>query len=81
MNALVPVGFILIFLGFILVTAGFFLSAEKNGAEVHGGGIIMIGPIPIVFGTDRKSATALVVLATVLIIVSIIFLLLARRIL
>jgi uncharacterized membrane protein len=41
----------------------------------------MIGPIPIVFGTDRQSASALMILAIALIAVSVIALLIARRIL
>jgi uncharacterized protein (TIGR00304 family) len=86
MNALIPIGIALIFVGFALTAVGFFLNAGSEGAErsggstVHGGGIIMIGPIPIVFGTDRNSAAALVVLAIVLTIISILFLLLTRRI-
>lgn len=88
MNFLVPVGMALVFVGFALVTVGLFLSVEgredggtKEGSTVHGGGIIMIGPIPIVFGTDRQSARALMILAIVLIAVSVIALLIARRIL
>jgi len=58
MNALIPIGIALIFVGFILVTMGFFLTADEGtiegvNREIHGGGIIMIGPIPIVFGTGK----------------------------
>jgi uncharacterized protein (TIGR00304 family) len=86
MNALIPIGIALILVGFALTAVGFFLTARVEGTEgsegstVHGGGIIMIGPIPIVFGTDKKSAAALVVLAIVLMIISLLFLLLTRRI-
>jgi len=76
---MIAIGIALIFIGFILVTAGIFFSTSAG--EVHGGGIIMIGPIPIVFGTDRESATLLIVLAIILIVVSLIALFLARRIL
>jgi len=79
MNSMIAIGIALIFIGLILVAAGIFSSTSVG--EVHGGGIIMIGPIPIVFGTDRESATLLIVLAIILIVVSLIALFLARRIL
>ncbi len=88
MNFLIPIGIALMFVGFALVTVGLFLSVEgrgdggtREGSTVRGGGIIMIGPIPIVFGTDRQSASALMILAIALIAVSVIALLIARRIL
>ncbi|MDY0386832.1 MAG: DUF131 domain-containing protein [Methanolobus sp.] len=34
--------------------------------EVRGAGIIMLGPIPIIFGSDKKSTQTLVLLAIVL---------------
>ncbi len=33
----------------------------------HGGGVILIGPFPIVFGSDRQSAKVPLVLAIVLV--------------
>jgi uncharacterized protein (TIGR00304 family) len=81
MNSMIAIGIALIFIGFILVAAGIFFSTGGSAGEVHGGGIIMIGPIPVVFGTDRESATLLIVLAIILIVVSVIALFLARRIL
>ena len=46
---------------------------EKEGegrAEVKGGGVIMIGPIPIIFGTDKKWTVLAMALAIVLIVLS-----------
>ena len=34
--------------------------------EVRGGGIIMLGPIPIIFGSDNKSTQTLVLLTIIL---------------
>lgn len=34
--------------------------------DVKGGGIIMLGPIPVIFGSDRKSIKTLILLAIVL---------------
>lgn len=44
---LLMLGFFLILIGFFLVLAGLFPSSNIVGAE--GGGVILIGPIPILF--------------------------------
>ncbi|MGB9928426.1 MAG: TIGR00304 family membrane protein [Methanosarcina sp.] len=47
---------------------------KKVESRVRGGGVIMIGPIPIIFGTDRGSAKTAIILAIVLMILSFLFL-------
>lgn len=50
-------GIIIIFLGVIIILVAFvllFLSSAK-GRGVKGGGALIIGPFPIVFGSDRES--------------------------
>ncbi|MEM3551050.1 MAG: DUF131 domain-containing protein [Candidatus Bathyarchaeia archaeon] len=62
-------GFALIFVGVIIVIAAFlllFLSGLKGGGEVRGGGAIIIGPFPIVFGTDKESVRAVLWLSIML---------------
>jgi len=64
-------------IGFILILTGFFIifltvllssfSSQKNG--VKGGGVIFIGPIPIVFGSDAKTVKTLVYLMLILMVV------------
>jgi len=47
--------------GMVLVLVGLFLimlSALLSEGEVEAGGVIMIGPIPIVFGTGRAVIVA-----------------------
>jgi uncharacterized protein (TIGR00304 family) len=70
---LVLIGIGMILVGFLVV----FLAAAMSGRssdqgkeqnEVRGGGVIMIGPIPIVFGSDAKWASVAMVLAIVLIV-------------
>ena len=61
--ALIAVGVIVILAVIVLASTG-----SKKG-KVHGAGIIMIGPIPIIFGTDKKSVKSLVALALSLTIV------------
>lgn len=40
--------------------------------KVHGGGVILIGPIPIIFGSDNKTAIILSILAIIIMIIAII---------
>jgi uncharacterized protein (TIGR00304 family) len=74
----------LVFVGIGLIVAGFLVvlmstamsgrsSEEERRTEVRGGGIIMIGPIPIIFGSDAKWASAAIVLAIVLIVIVLLF--------
>lgn len=71
-------GTALIIVGIILVIASVTLISirkarnEKTKTETKAAGIIMIGPIPIIFGTDKKSVKTVIVLALALTIVLII---------
>ncbi|MDI9624515.1 MAG: TIGR00304 family protein [Methanothermobacter sp.] len=71
-NSLIIVGIILIILGIFLVFAGSIISIfkTKEGAEVKTGGVIMIGPIPIIFGSDRGMAIIGFLMAIILMIVA-----------
>lgn len=63
-------------LGTALVLAGIIIIAvatalilrRKNGKAVgvRGGGVIVIGPIPIVFGTDKESLKTIMLLSIIL---------------
>ncbi|MBS7639938.1 DUF131 domain-containing protein [Candidatus Bathyarchaeota archaeon] len=68
-------GFALIIIGLIisLIAALMMVLGGLRGRRVRGGGLIMIGPIPIIFGTDREAAKILIILSTVLIIAALIF--------
>ncbi|MEM2174527.1 MAG: DUF131 domain-containing protein [Candidatus Micrarchaeia archaeon] len=62
----------LLFLGIALVLIGvglIFLSVFHS-KEVKGGGVIIIGPFPIVFGSDEQMVFLVVVLAILLVLVS-----------
>lgn len=56
---LILVGFILAFVIFILLL----LKSFKDEGKVKGGGAIIIGPFPIVFGTDWKSVKMVLLLS------------------
>ena len=77
------IGFGLVVVGFVIVVAALFwlvLSGTRTeepqeGGErkVRGGGVIIIGPVPIIFGTDRQSVKVLLVLAIVLVVLLLVF--------
>jgi uncharacterized protein (TIGR00304 family) len=75
---LIGSGIILILIGFLLIFVGSLIAASGGEGEVEGGGVIMIGPIPIIFGTGR-GATIAAVLAVVLMVLWIVGALLLRR--
>jgi len=49
----------------------FFIEAARRSGEkrVEGGGLILIGPFPIVFGTSSKITRIMIIIAIVLIVV------------
>jgi len=76
-------GFILVFIAILLFMFGFVSSATtsslhvdnedehvypKKKTSLKGGGVILIGPIPIVFGSSWKIAVILMIVAILLII-------------
>ncbi len=81
---LITAGSFLIILGFLLVAPGMMRQKESEepdeerpagiGKEkkIKGGGVIFIGPVPVVFGTDKKYALLLMILAIVLMLLAII---------
>ncbi len=61
------VGFALIFFGILIVAILVLVkSARAVKGKFKGAGAIFIGPVPIVFGTDKKSVKTVLVLAIVL---------------
>jgi uncharacterized protein (TIGR00304 family) len=67
---LFTVGFILILAGFVMVFVAallLFFKALRGKGRIRGGGVVMIGPFPIVFGTDKESVKMLLLLSIALI--------------
>lgn len=75
----------LILLGTAIIIAGIvvvlFATISSSGTksdetekrtEVRGGGVIMIGPIPIIFGSDPKWAVIAILLAIVLVVLALV---------
>jgi len=76
-------GFIFIIIAILLFTFGFAKYIRPDEFEIEhdeyhshkktsikGGGVILIGPIPIVFGSNWKIALVLIIIAIILILVS-----------
>lgn len=53
---LVELGILLIFIGFFIAMLSVILSLKESVKEskVEGGGVLLIGPVPIVFGTNKE---------------------------
>lgn len=68
MLGLVQAGVLLVVAGTVVIF--FALGRAGDGkTEVRGGGVVMIGPVPIIFGSDAKWASVAIVLAIVLLVV------------
>jgi uncharacterized protein (TIGR00304 family) len=82
--ALYALGIGLIFVGILIIVIATILLAvagAKKG-KVKSGGVIMIGPVPIIFGTDKKSLQTVLALSlaltVVLVVAMIVYYLLLR---
>jgi len=77
-TTLFALGFLILLVGMILVIAG---SAQQSNVEGSFGGIIFIGPFPIVFGQGPQSPMLLVMGLMIAVVMALMFLstVLARR--
>jgi uncharacterized protein (TIGR00304 family) len=69
LGTLCSFGLALIFIGMVVVIIAALLlslSKVKGKGETRGGGAIIIGPVPIIFGTDEKSIETILILSLVL---------------
>jgi uncharacterized protein (TIGR00304 family) len=78
-------GFALIFAGILIMLIAIvllFVSGVREKGEVKGGGAIVIGPFPIIFGTDKESIKTVlllpITLTILLAIVTVIFYLVSK---
>jgi uncharacterized protein (TIGR00304 family) len=76
---LVTLGFLIVFIGMLIILAGVFSAAYqswktgKPETSVRGGGVIMIGPIPIIFGSDVGAVKIVILLAIALMLLAFVF--------
>jgi uncharacterized protein (TIGR00304 family) len=74
-ETLYSLGIALIFVGVIVVAVAallLLLSGTRGKERIRGGGAIIVGPIPIVFGTDKESVKEVLLLCLGLVIALII---------
>jgi len=65
------IGMILIFAGFLMAFIAvvlLFLMTLRGNGKIRGGGAVIIGPFPIVFGTDKESVKSLLLLSIALVV-------------
>ena len=72
-SLLFGLGFALVVVGVLVVIAAVLIGSRggKDGG-VKSAGVIMIGPIPIIFGNDKKMLKSVMILAIVLMAVAIV---------
>ena len=76
--ALFLIGSLVSFIAMILLV----LSGAKGGkGKVRGGGVVIIGPIPIIVGTDKESVKIILILSIVLVALLLFLMLLSHGIL
>ena len=65
---LYTLGFMLIFVGVVIFLLATVLINLKRGGtgKTKSGGVIIVGPIPIIFGSDKKSIKDILVLSAIL---------------
>jgi uncharacterized protein (TIGR00304 family) len=88
---LVILGFLIVLIGVLVILAGVFSTVyqswktegcsgmEKPETSVRGGGVIMIGPIPIIFGSDIGALKIVMIFALVLMVIAVILFFLPLR--
>jgi uncharacterized protein (TIGR00304 family) len=70
---LILLGIVLIILGMFILMLSLWRAGEGRG---EAGGVVIVGPVPIVFGTSQRVATTVMVLAIVLTVVTLLLFLL-----
>jgi uncharacterized protein (TIGR00304 family) len=70
---LILLGIVLIILGMFILMLSLWRAGEGRG---EAGGVVIVGPVPIVFGTSQRVAATVMVLAIVLTVVTLLLFLL-----
>ena len=68
---LILAGTVLVLVGLGVMALALLSGGRRSGGEVKGGGVVMVGPIPIIFGSDAKWTSVAIVLAIVLVLLTI----------
>jgi uncharacterized protein (TIGR00304 family) len=70
-DRIITIGFIIVLIGVAIIISGLFLSTFNQGqdSKIETGGVILIGPIPIIFGNSKPLIFISIVGAVILMIV------------
>jgi uncharacterized protein (TIGR00304 family) len=68
----VAVGFLMILAGVVVIIFGVLRSAGREGGQTKSGAVVLVGPIPIAFGSDAKWTSVAIALAVVLMVLTLI---------
>jgi uncharacterized protein (TIGR00304 family) len=63
-------GILLVIAGGVALLAGALRSQKNRGGHAKGGAVLLVGPIPIVFGSDAKWTSIAIALAIILIVIA-----------
>lgn len=63
-------GIVLVLVGIGVIAVSMLAEGRSAGAEVKGGGVVMIGPVPVIFGSDARWASLAMALAIILILLT-----------
>ncbi|MEM2102093.1 MAG: DUF131 domain-containing protein [Candidatus Bathyarchaeia archaeon] len=82
-SSLSTVGFLLVVAGVVITFLATVLLAlqaakTKEKPKTRGGGVIVLGPFPIVFGTDKETVKILLALSIILTVLAIVLTLISR---
>lgn len=76
-STLVNIGFFVVIAGILLIFLGSMIQStssentkESSNSEIKTGGVILIGPIPIIFGNDKSMVVTGVILGFILMLVA-----------
>ncbi|MCX8176471.1 MAG: DUF131 domain-containing protein [Candidatus Bathyarchaeota archaeon] len=74
-EAFTVLGFILVFVGILIIAVAMLLAVftSLGKGRVESGGVILLGPIPIVFGSNIKTVKTLVLIFIFLVILLAVF--------
>jgi len=72
---LILAGSLVVLIGFGVIVVAMLSKGRKGESEVKGGGVVIIGPVPIIFGSDMKWASFAIVLAIILIVFTLVLIL------
>jgi uncharacterized protein (TIGR00304 family) len=64
---------LLIFVGIVLLIVGLLILMFQKKTKVEGGGLVLIGPFPIAFGTNEKIVYLLLIVAIIIMFLYLLF--------